>query len=109
MMELELSRQIRPYERKGMRFEESMAQVSALDPAHLQDPGDWPKAVLSYLLCTRPDLRPELKDIAQRFFGPDHRNGWNSWLITLRGHPVLWCDGPISEIPMLTPVELESA
>lgn len=96
-----IERQIRPHERDGMRFADSMARVCIVRE---------PKDILSYLLCLHGKLRPELKDIAQRYFGPDQRNGWNSWLITLRGTPVLWCDGPISGLSALPPpVEMESA
>lgn len=93
-------RQIRPHERDGMRFTESMARAVVINEA---------RDILSWMLCNEPAWRAQMKDISQRYFGPDQRNGWNSWLIMLRGKPVLWCDGPISGLETLTPVELESA
>jgi hypothetical protein len=60
--------------------------------------------VLAYLRCFMPEKNPELRDIAQRYFGRDHRNAWSSWLITLRATPVLWSDGPIPGVTELAPI-----
>jgi hypothetical protein len=60
--------------------------------------------VLAYLRCHYPDKRPEARDIAQRYFGVDQRNGWRSWLISLRAAPLLWTDKPVPGIAELRPL-----
>lgn len=59
--------------------------------------------VFAYLRCFHPERGPTQEDIAQRFFARDHRNGWDTWLITLRASPVLWAN---ARVPGIT--ELES-
>lgn len=61
--------------------------------------------VISYLRCFSPGKEPRASELAQRLFTVDARNGWESWLITLRASPVLWTDKPvpgITELPSLT-------
>lgn len=65
---------------------------------HIQNSDD----VLAYLRCFMPEKNPELREIAQRHFGRDHRNDWDSWLISLRATPVLWADGPVVGVPLET-------
>ncbi len=76
-------------------YEQSMAQACYIEEA---------KDVLSYIHCYQPELRPQMRDIAQRYFGPDTRNGWRSWLISLRATPVLWTDKQVPDIETLRPL-----
>lgn len=93
---------LRPHESDGTSFVDSMAQAVLVREAA-------PKDVLAWLLCHRPHLRAQTDKLAQRFFGRDQRNGWSSWLITHGTKAVLWSDGPIHGLEMLSPiVELQS-
>jgi hypothetical protein len=65
--------------------------------------------VISYLRCFWPWKRPDVSELAQRFFTVDSRNGWRSWLITLRASPILWTDKPVPGITQLEPVPWDGA
>lgn len=80
---------------KGGRYEDEMRSA-----VYIEEADD----VLAYLHCYQPHLQPERKDLAQRYFGKDIRNGWHSWLITLRTTPVLWTDKQVPGIRLLDPV-----
>jgi hypothetical protein len=85
--------QIRPH---ISDFEQSMTRRVYIESAD---------DVLAYLLCFYPAKAPMARDVKQRHFGRDHRNDWDSWLITLRSSPVLWADAPIPDIEQLDAVE----
>lgn len=74
------------------RFEDEMAQAVYIEEA---------KDVLAYIHCFYPLKNPDMRHIAQRYFGLDARNGWHSWLITLRTSPILWTDKEVPGIPQL--------
>jgi hypothetical protein len=65
--------------------------------------------VLAYLRCFYPGKRPQLSELAQRLFTVDTRNGWESWLITLRASPILWTDKPVPGITELPPLTLSTS
>lgn len=79
----------------GVRYEEEMARAIYIEEA---------KDVLSYIHCFCPGRQPDPRKLAQRYFGIDARNGWHSWLITLRASPILWADKQIPGIRLLEPV-----
>lgn len=58
--------------------------------------------LFAYVRCHYPEKRARDAEFTQRHFGPDHRNGWDSWLIMLRKSPLLWADAPV---PGLTQLE----
>jgi hypothetical protein len=60
--------------------------------------------VLAYIRCHYPEKHVDMRDIAQRFFGVDQRNGWRSWLISLRATPILWTDKRVPGISELRPL-----
>ena len=78
----------------GGRYEDEMANA-----VYIEEAAD----VLAYIHCFYPDKAPAMKDIAQRYFGLDARNGWHSWLITLRRTPFLWTDKEVPGIQLLEP------
>jgi hypothetical protein len=83
--------QIRPH---APDYAESMART-----VYVQNADD----VLAYMRVFFPEKCAQLEHIAQRYFGRDHRNGWESWLITLRSSPLLWADGPVPGLMNLPP------
>jgi hypothetical protein len=60
--------------------------------------------VLAYINCFYPEKHARMSDLAQRYFGPDIRNGWDSWLISSCASPILWADKPVPGIPELQPL-----
>lgn len=64
---------------------------------------------LAYLLCYSPQKKARMEELAQRYYGFDPRNGWHTWLITLRASPVLWADRPIPGIHFLDPIAVEES
>jgi hypothetical protein len=87
---------LRPY--RG-RFEEQMAEALYIEEAD---------DVLAYIHCFYADQRPEKQEIEQRYSGMDIRNGWHSWLISLRGSPILWADKQVPGIRVVDPVAVAS-
>lgn len=81
--------QIRPH---VSDYDDSMSRM-----VHIEDADD----IFAYLLCYYPDRKPNRREIAQRHFGPDHRNGWDSWLIMLRSSPILWANAEVPGIRQL--------
>jgi hypothetical protein len=79
----------------GGRYEDEMAKAVYIDEA---------ADVLAYIHCFCPRRKPAMKEIAQRYFGLDARNGWHSWLITLRASPIIWTDKEVPGIRLLEPV-----
>lgn len=77
------------------RYEDEMTRAVYIDEA---------ADVLAYIHCFHAGRRPAMRDIAQRYFGLDARNGWHSWLITLRSSPILWTDKEVPGIQLLEPV-----
>lgn len=59
------------------------------------------KDVLAWIHCFLPAKAARLEELTQRFFGLDHRNGWHSWLVSLRGSPVIWTDREVPAITLL--------
>jgi hypothetical protein len=59
------------------------------------------KDVLSWVHCSRREPNARFHELAQRFFGLDQRNGWHSWLVSLRGAPVIWTDRQVPDIGLL--------
>lgn len=82
------------------RYEDEMAQAVYIEEA---------KDVLAYIHCYWPEKNPRMPELAQRYFGLDARNGWHSWLITLRASPILWTDKEVSGIRVLEPVRETSS
>ncbi len=52
------------------RYAESMARACYVEDAD---------AVLAYIQCLRPELRPSRRALTQEFFCFDTRNAWDSW------------------------------
>ena len=75
-------------------YEESMKNA-----CYVSDAED----VLAYIHCFYPQMRPAMKEIAQRYFGSDPRNGWSCWLVSLRSTPVL-TDKEVPDIQLLQPL-----
>lgn len=73
-------------------IEESKKRV-----VHISDVDD----VIAYIHCYFPQWRPDRKHLVQVHCGFDRRTGWDTWVIKLRSHPVLWTDGPIDGIQSL--------
>lgn len=59
--------------------------------------------VLAFLYCHQPQKQPVMRELAQSYSGVDPRNGWHTWLITLRACPVLWTDKQVPGIRLLDP------
>jgi hypothetical protein len=57
--------------------------------------------VLAYIRSHFPQWRPDLRYLMQIHCGIDKRNGWDTWVIKLRNHPVVWTDGPVAGVPRL--------
>lgn len=83
---------LRPH---GGTFEDEMRSV-----VYIEEAAD----VMAYIHCFYPGRRPCMHELAQRYFGRDARNGWHSWLITLRASPVLWADKQVPGVTLLDPV-----
>lgn len=83
---------VRPY--RG-RYEDQMSEA-----VYIEEADD----VLAYIHCFYSAERPDMQVIAQRYVGIDARNGWYSWLISLRGSPILWADKQVPGIKQLDPV-----
>lgn len=54
--------------------------------------------VVAFIRCRYPQWRPDIRQMAQIPCGIDKRNGWDTWLIKLRGQPAIWMDGPIADV-----------
>jgi hypothetical protein len=86
--------QIRPH---VYDYEQSMSRA-----VYVKDVDD----LLAYIRCMFPEKCAALGDLAQRHFGRDRRNGWDSWLITVRSSPLVWADAPVSGVRQLEPIHL---
>lgn len=86
--------------------------MTRICPYHEDAPGDVGRAsavwhvetlqdVFSYVLVHFPALHPEWGQISQRYAGYDRGSGWDCWLISLKGVPVLWADGPLVGLPRI--------
>lgn len=64
------------------------------------------KDVLAWVHCFLPMKAARLDELAQRFFGLDERNGWLSWLVSVRGAPVMWTDKQVPDIVRLPDIAL---
>lgn len=80
----------------GGRYEDEMASA-----VYIEEAAD----VLAYIHCFYPGRAAKMKEIEQRYFGLDARNGWQSWLITLRRTPLLWTDKEVPGIRLLPAAE----
>lgn len=89
----ETKTRMRPH---AKRYEDEVNQAVYIEEA---------KDVLAYIHCYWPDKNPRMHELAQRYFGLDTRNGWHSWLITLRASPILWTDKEVPGIRLLEPVQ----
>lgn len=78
---------------RARTYEQEMAQAVYIEEA---------RDVVAYIHCFYPNTCPSMSELAQRYFGLDPRNGWHSWLITLRHTPILWTD---KEVPGITRLE----
>lgn len=83
--------QLRPY---TDNFATSMAQSVHLLNDDVAD-------LIAYIHVNFPQWRPEVRDLIQVHVGRDSRNGWDTWVVKLRSHPVGWTDGPIAGIVRL--------
>jgi hypothetical protein len=55
--------------------------------------------VIAYINCHYPQWRPDIRQMVQIHCSRlDRRNGWDTWLIKLRGQPVMWMDGPLADV-----------
>lgn len=67
---------------------EAMRQVAEIHDAD---------ALLAYLTEHYEFCTPTRVNVRMRHYGKDNRIGWDTWLVTLDGHAVLFADGPLLE------------
>lgn len=66
-------------------------------------------SLLALLACRFMIDVQDIRDLKQRYFGYDKQTGWTTWIVTFRGNPILWSNGPLPGVAELHVVKRQTA